>query len=250
MLFAPGLALLIALLSYNPDDPSWSRASAHAPTNLLGLTGAYLADVLVQGLGLLAVAVPILALLWAWAALRNGRLARWRLRGAAAAFAILLASMAASCAAPDLAWPVSSGPGGLVGWLAARLATDALAPFAAPVWSLSILLGLIALPLLVWSADWPRPAPDDTPRDIDAPEPRAEAPPRAQGPRCRTDAAHQCRTLPGISAVERGAAKPARCKREAAQSGTWRHLHAAAAQSAERPRPRRAPGRRYRGAGA
>jgi len=178
MLFAPGLALLIALLSYNPDDPSWSRASAHAPTNLLGLTGAYLADVLVQGLGLLAVAVPILALLWAWAALRNGRLARWRLRGAAAAFAILLASMAASCAAPDLAWPVSSGPGGLVGWLAARLATDALAPFAAPVWSLSILLGLIALPLLVWSADWPRPAPDDTPRDIDAPEPRAEAPVR------------------------------------------------------------------------
>ena len=185
LLFAPGVLLLAALLSYNPIDPSWSQASAHAPTNLLGLPGAYLADILAQFLGLLAVSVPTLALVWGWVIVRNGKLARWRLRLVAAALAILLAGMAAGCVMPGLAWPVSSGPGGLVGWLAAQGASGVLTPYAVPVWSVAIALGLIALPLLVWSSDWPRPVRAAAPEN--APVPAVDAP--ARRPRKEPDVA-------------------------------------------------------------
>jgi S-DNA-T family DNA segregation ATPase FtsK/SpoIIIE len=55
------LTLAIALLSFHPDDVSWSVSS---PTdhrhNAVGVVGANLADVLFQGLGLLAYGLPVL----------------------------------------------------------------------------------------------------------------------------------------------------------------------------------------------
>ncbi len=58
------LALLLALASYNPSDPSLNTATTLSPRNWLGLPGAWVADLLLQGFGLaaLAIVLPIGAL--------------------------------------------------------------------------------------------------------------------------------------------------------------------------------------------
>jgi hypothetical protein len=70
-LFA-GLFLLISLVSYNPFDSSWNTATAAAkPLNLMGRTGAALADLLLQTFGFAAYAIPILTLLMGWSWVRS-----------------------------------------------------------------------------------------------------------------------------------------------------------------------------------
>ena len=69
-----GLLLLLALVSYNPHDPSLDTATAHGATNLVGSLGAVVADLLLQGFGL-AGALPGIALLaWGWRVASNRRL--------------------------------------------------------------------------------------------------------------------------------------------------------------------------------
>ena len=46
--------LLVALISWNPADPSLNAASSTPPTNWLGLNGAMFADLFMQSLGLAA----------------------------------------------------------------------------------------------------------------------------------------------------------------------------------------------------
>jgi DNA segregation ATPase FtsK/SpoIIIE, S-DNA-T family len=68
LLFA-GIFLFLGLASYHPFDPSLNTASmAVKPVNLTGRLGAFLADAILQALGLGAFAVPalILALGWKW----------------------------------------------------------------------------------------------------------------------------------------------------------------------------------------
>ena len=62
-----GLALLLSLITYCPDDPSWNTAAgaAHA-RNLIGKSGAYVADLSYQFLGLLAFAIPAIVMWIAW----------------------------------------------------------------------------------------------------------------------------------------------------------------------------------------
>jgi S-DNA-T family DNA segregation ATPase FtsK/SpoIIIE len=93
-LFA-GLFLLISLVSYNPFDPSWNTATATAkPLNLMGRTGADLADFLLQTFGFAAYAIPVLTLLVGWSWVRSAPIhTPW----AKVAGSVLLVS--ASCAA-------------------------------------------------------------------------------------------------------------------------------------------------------
>jgi len=62
-----GLALLLSLVSYFPDDPSWNTAAGavHA-RNLIGRSGAYTADLVFQLLGLLAFSIPAIVVWIAW----------------------------------------------------------------------------------------------------------------------------------------------------------------------------------------
>jgi DNA segregation ATPase FtsK/SpoIIIE, S-DNA-T family len=93
-LFA-GLFLLISLVSYNPFDSSWNTATAAAkPLNLMGKTGAALADFLLQTFGFAAYAIPVLTLLLGWSWVRSAPIhTPW----AKLAGSVLLVS--ASCAA-------------------------------------------------------------------------------------------------------------------------------------------------------
>ena len=59
--------LMIALVSFNPSDPSWSQTAWHEPIhNLGGGVGAWLADTLLFIFGVMAYAIPpvILGLCW------------------------------------------------------------------------------------------------------------------------------------------------------------------------------------------
>ena len=60
ILAAIALFLLVCLLSYDPRDPSFNVATSRVQvSNLGGLTGSYLADALVQILGISALIVPV-----------------------------------------------------------------------------------------------------------------------------------------------------------------------------------------------
>jgi S-DNA-T family DNA segregation ATPase FtsK/SpoIIIE len=68
---AASIALTLSLVSYFPQDPSWNTAANPTEVrNLIGVAGAHLADVLVQGFGLAAFLVPLfvlaLACKWFW----------------------------------------------------------------------------------------------------------------------------------------------------------------------------------------
>ncbi len=114
-LFALGLVLAIALLSYSSLDPSWNNAASTATTNWAGPLGAHAADFLLQTLGLGACVLTIV--LWAW----SWRLASHQGLPYLAANAMMLpvallctAMLAASLPVPE-AWPLATGLGGVAG---------------------------------------------------------------------------------------------------------------------------------------
>ncbi|WP_058913080.1 DNA translocase FtsK [Entomohabitans teleogrylli] len=66
--------LMVALLSFNPSDPSWSQTAWHEPIhNLGGAPGAWLADTLFFIFGVMAYTIPVIILGGCWFA--------WRYRG-------------------------------------------------------------------------------------------------------------------------------------------------------------------------
>lgn len=70
-LFA-GLFLILSLISYNPQDPSWnSVSSAMRAHNLTGKAGSYTADLFLQLFGLGSFVAPILLWLVAWKWVRS-----------------------------------------------------------------------------------------------------------------------------------------------------------------------------------
>src|SRR6516165_9420830 len=63
--------LLLALLTYNPPDPSLNTAVDAAPHNFLGYSGAVLADLLQQSFGLGAFLIPLVLVGWCFRLLLN-----------------------------------------------------------------------------------------------------------------------------------------------------------------------------------
>jgi S-DNA-T family DNA segregation ATPase FtsK/SpoIIIE len=155
-----GLALLVALVTYNAHDPSPDTASAARPANLAGPLGATLADLLLQGFGL-AGALPGLAMLaWAWRIAAHRPLALpLRLAALLAGLPVLAAVLAG--VPLDAAFPTTAGLGGAVGLL---LAGSGLAagrgllgpPGAMLIWALALLLALVLtlLALGLSRSDW------------------------------------------------------------------------------------------------
>src|ERR1700756_4233423 len=70
-LLLAGFLLTVALLTYDPRDPSLITAVDAAPHNFLGHSGAVLADLLRQTLGLAAFLIPIVLLGWCFRLLLN-----------------------------------------------------------------------------------------------------------------------------------------------------------------------------------
>ncbi|MDA8051456.1 MAG: DNA translocase FtsK 4TM domain-containing protein [Rhodospirillales bacterium] len=148
------IALLLALASYDPTDPSLDTASGGPVHNLAGPAGALAADFLLQGFGLAAALPGLVMLAWAWRVASQRGLGRpgLRLAGASAAvpaLAAVLGGMATQ--SRTLAWPVAAGPGGAVG----RTLGDAvLAAGQGLLGPVGLLLGWVLLAGLAGSSGW------------------------------------------------------------------------------------------------
>ncbi len=112
---ALGAAILLALLTYAPDDPSFDTATPAGAQNALGTAGAVVADVLLQAAGLGAGVVGLAILAWG-VRLMRGEPVTWlwlRTVGALASMLFLAVGLAL-LPAPDF-WPVRAGIGGSAG---------------------------------------------------------------------------------------------------------------------------------------
>ncbi|MBL0968525.1 MAG: DNA translocase FtsK 4TM domain-containing protein [Brevundimonas sp.] len=202
--------LVVALISWNPADPSLNASSSLAPTNWLGLNGALFADLFMQSLGLAAWPAVLLLIAFGLAGAIGDaiqqRLKPTPLKALAATGGVLALSAALSALAQPAAWPLASGLGGLwgdaiVGLI--RMACDAIRIPGAP-----IIAAVLFLPLALWGIGYaiglrladlgeafawsrgraaPRPVakaarrevPVRTPRPRPEPEPEFEPEPRA-----------------------------------------------------------------------
>ena len=71
LLLSLGLVILLSLVSYHTQDPSWDTASGARPLNLVGYPGSYLSDLLFQSFGAAAFLFPLLSFVLAWKWIRS-----------------------------------------------------------------------------------------------------------------------------------------------------------------------------------
>jgi DNA segregation ATPase FtsK/SpoIIIE, S-DNA-T family len=107
--------LVLALLTYDPGDPSLNTAVDATPHNFLGYSGAVLADLLRQSLGLSAFLIPIVLLGWCLRLLLNRPPISFWLKVALLPVLLVLAAFALSVL--DVGSASSEARfGGAVGW--------------------------------------------------------------------------------------------------------------------------------------
>lgn len=158
ILWVFALLLTLALISYNPSDPSFNTSSTQPPTNLLGYIGAHLSDMLIQWVGVASFFPVIVFMAWGWRIIRHQHLQGFILRIITTLFALPVC--AAVIAAIPLfisndfspQWPSESGIGGSVGFVIAQTsftaASDALGLSGKIlIWTLGIILCLLLVPL-------------------------------------------------------------------------------------------------------
>jgi S-DNA-T family DNA segregation ATPase FtsK/SpoIIIE len=109
------LLLGAALATWSVQDPSLSHATVNPVKNLLGFPGAVTADLLMQLLGLGALALVLPIAVWGWRFVSHRPLRREWLRLAVWIVGVLLAAMFASCVPRTHAWPLPAGLGGVIG---------------------------------------------------------------------------------------------------------------------------------------
>jgi DNA segregation ATPase FtsK/SpoIIIE, S-DNA-T family len=118
-----GLAILVALATYDPRDPSLNTATTRHVGNLAGPGGAMLADILLQGFGVVAVLPGLAMLTWSWRIASRRGLGSFGGRIAALLAAMpMLSSAIAAMPLPShgTPWPVMAGLGGSIGQIIAR----------------------------------------------------------------------------------------------------------------------------------
>jgi len=110
-----GVLLLMAIFTFNAADPSLNHATGNAPANLMGLPGAYVADLLLQTFGLAICLVPVALITWGVRMLRTHHLGFFGLRLSLLLLSLLM--MSAACVGlGDVGGAAThAGAGGLVG---------------------------------------------------------------------------------------------------------------------------------------
>jgi S-DNA-T family DNA segregation ATPase FtsK/SpoIIIE len=144
--------LAIALLTYDPRDPSLNTAVDAAPHNFLGHNGALVADILFQSLGFAAFLIPMVLLGWCFRLLLNRQLKSIWLKGMLLPVVLTLAAFALSVL--DVG---AAKFGGTVGWGLRRLLLGAYPNTAAlPVSVIAAaIVGLLLLVIMGLSwRDW------------------------------------------------------------------------------------------------
>jgi DNA segregation ATPase FtsK/SpoIIIE, S-DNA-T family len=110
-----GVLLLMAILTFNVADPSLNHATGTAPANLMGLPGAYVADLLLQTFGLAICLVPVALITWGVRMVRTHHLGFFGLRLSLLLLSLLMMSVACVGLGDVGGAATHAGAGGLVG---------------------------------------------------------------------------------------------------------------------------------------
>ena len=147
------LLLVAILVSYNRNDPSLNHAIDTLPTNLLGMRGAVIADLLVQTFGAAALLLPVILFDWSIRLLIGRGLKRFWLRLLLLPSLLILAAVALSIVPPPSIWPAKAGLSGLIGGIALHYFDrfGAAAPLAAM--SAAALVGLTLLYVMGFASE-------------------------------------------------------------------------------------------------
>ena len=117
-LIALATLLALALATWSVQDPSLSHATNAPIRNMLGAPGAIVADLLIQLLGVAALALVLPVAIWGWRLATHRPLQRERIRLLFWLLGLLLAAGCAGALPRSSTWPLPVGLGGVVGdWL-------------------------------------------------------------------------------------------------------------------------------------
>ncbi len=111
----------LALATWSVQDPSLSHATDAPVHNLLGMPGAIAADLMMQLLGLGALALLLPIAVWGYRLLGHRHLSHERLRVLLWLAGAVLTAGFASCLPNSARWPLPSGLGGVIGDAVLRL---------------------------------------------------------------------------------------------------------------------------------
>ncbi len=114
-LLAFALLLTLALATWSVMDPSFSHATDGPVRNLLGRSGAIVADLSIQLFGLAAIVLVFPLAIWGWRMLTHRPAGRIWIRTAYWLVALALASAFAGCLPRSGGWPLPAGMGGVTG---------------------------------------------------------------------------------------------------------------------------------------
>src|SRR5580700_402388 len=111
----------LALATWSVQDPSLSHATDAPVHNLLGMPGAIAADLMMQLLGLGALALLLPIAVWGYRLLGHRQLSHERLRVLLWLAGAVLTAGFASCLPQSAHWPLPCGLGGVIGDAVLRL---------------------------------------------------------------------------------------------------------------------------------
>jgi len=144
------VAIVAALLTYNPADPSLNAAAGGATANLLGNIGSWTADLLFQSIGLAAWVLPLIGLAWGWRVVTHKGLRHLWLRLTFLPLAALTATVAFAGLEAGADWPLKTGYGGVTGDIAlAKLVTLSIALTSFGANAVAVFAGLVSIALII-----------------------------------------------------------------------------------------------------
>jgi len=151
-----GLFILLALISYNPADPSWNTASSEGNdeiSNWMGASGAWLADLFLQTLGIGAALFSLVLISWGIRSFNRQPSHPLWLRTIALLTGALFCAIAFS-QMPSGDWIAHPYMGSTLGTLIlskAGLAGQEISPWLSPL-VITTIATIIALPLAVYAS--------------------------------------------------------------------------------------------------
>jgi S-DNA-T family DNA segregation ATPase FtsK/SpoIIIE len=109
--------LLLSLISYDSGDPSLNRSTGEAVSNLMGISGAIISDLLLQLFGIASISLAIFSFGIGFRLHNDGKVGMFSIRICALIISLISGSALFYNATSPESWAFSSGLGGNVGML-------------------------------------------------------------------------------------------------------------------------------------
>jgi S-DNA-T family DNA segregation ATPase FtsK/SpoIIIE len=109
--------LMLCLLTYNPGDPSLNGATGNIVTNAGGYTGAVLADLTLQLLGMASGLLVLVPVAWGIKLIQGQQIPYLWMRFCLLMVSLVFLALLLSPIDPPMTWPIGKGLGGSIGEL-------------------------------------------------------------------------------------------------------------------------------------